>query len=104
MAIGRVKTGNELLDRFLGAIVDELTALAARFIPKDRPKVVDFTAANTDVLVPHGLGRPITGYNVIRISAGGVVYEGSAVAAPYTSSNFINLKSSAIAKATVVFF
>jgi hypothetical protein len=65
-----------------------------------RMVVVQFTAANTDTTMAHGLGKTPSGYLVIGLSASMIVYNGTVA---NTSTNVI-LRSSAIGTATLFVF
>ena len=60
---------------------------------------VDFTAADTDTVINHGLSRAPRGYFVISRTAGMIVYDGSKA----STVTQITLKSSAIGTAQIVF-
>ncbi len=61
---------------------------------------VSFTAANTDTLVNHNLGRIPQGYILIKSNAATSIYDGSLE----STEQLIYLKASAISEATILIF
>ena len=61
---------------------------------------VTFTAANTDTVINHALGKPPSGYLIAGLSTNLIVYDGSMP----STKNTITLKSSAIGTATLLLF
>lgn len=61
---------------------------------------VTFTAANTELLVAHGLGRTPQGYLIASLTNAATIYDGT------SENGIVNyyLKSSAICGARVLFF
>lgn len=60
---------------------------------------VDFTSANTNFVIEHGIGRSPRGYLVISSDSALSVYDGTRP----SDSTFIYLRSSAVGKARIVF-
>lgn len=99
MAI-RPASGSESVDRAIDDVGDDVERLrrhpmagAVRLAP------VTFTSAGVDVLVAHGLGRPMRGFQVERLDAAAIVYDGSASAQP---RKVFNLRASAPCTATLL--
>lgn len=61
---------------------------------------VNFTAANADLRIEHGLGKTPTGYILVKSNTGTSLYDGSI---PATES-VIYLKSTAIAQVKILIF
>ncbi len=93
------KTGIPELDRELLTLEVEISKLSANSVRRTIVKSVALTTA--DRKVTHGLGHPITGYNVIRQSANATVFEVTPSTAPAT---WVMLRSSAAVVVTLEFF
>lgn len=65
---------------------------------------VNFTAANTNTFLTHGLGYTPSGYIVTTASAAMSVYDGNQTAAPFDSTQVFFLRSSAIGTVTIFLF
>jgi hypothetical protein len=80
----------------LSLALDDLTAAAITNIHS----IAKVTLGTADSKIFHGLGQPITGWEVIRQDVSGTVYEGSTSADP---RRFINLRASAPVTVTLRF-
>ncbi len=99
MAYRARKTGQPEVDRELLTLEAEMSKLAALSVKRTVVKSVALTTA--DRKVSHGLGYPITGYNVIRQSANATVFEVTASTAP---ASWVMLRASAAVVVTLEFF
>jgi len=99
------KASDDELRRALADMVDQLSFIVNGNIGLlDNVKVsrvkVSFTSANTNLYVPHTLGRVPKGYIVTSLSAAMIVYNGTS---EWTGQG-IYLRSSAIGDATLLVF
>ena len=93
------------LIRFLSQITDEYATVVngqLQFDQNLKTSTVDvrFTAANTQVSVPHGLARVPTGYIQAKSNVAARIYDGGST----NTDSVLYLKSDAIANVKVIVF
>lgn len=91
--------------RFLNRFTSDLTDIVngnLEFGSNIKSSVIsiNFTAANSDIGVDHGLGRVPTGYILVKSNAACSIYDGSALA----NAKTITLKSNAVANTKILVF
>ncbi len=99
MAFRVIRTGTPGVDQVMLDIEAAIRTLEQANGKRSIVKGISLTTA--DKVVSHGLGHPITGYNVIRRSSAGVVFDVTASTAP---AAWVYLRASAPVVVTLEFF
>lgn len=103
MAAKLPRTGDANTDRAFELVQEDIRRLD-REDPKSNIRQETFVVIGADLLVRHALGYPPQGYHIWRQNGPGSVYDGSPVAAPYTTDQWINLRCDRLITVTIEFF
>jgi hypothetical protein len=96
-------SGLPLVDKLFELVRQALDSFQPLVVTNDHVTaniVVTAPLVNVDVRVFHGLGQPMAAFDVVRLSAAAIVYEGTASLDPKT---YINLRASAACTYSVRF-
>ena len=96
------RTGDEVVNRNLDAIKQELDALRAALAVLGGQVLEDVSLTTSDTEVFHALAKPNVRYIPIKLSTNAVVYDGATASTRPRQS--ITLRASAAVTATLVLF
>ena len=101
MPFQRVPSAIPELNKIQDSLVTTFREIAERPFGRDTVLVEDIALTTSDVAVPHGLGRPVRGWLIVKSNAGVFPYTVTAHSNP---DQFINLRAASSVTVSLLFF